>query len=52
MTWALARLSSSWVNVACVNRSGTRCSDKGFLPISVAAYLELLDVAAIILQTP
>jgi len=30
----------------CVNRSGTRCSDKGFLPISVAAYLELLDWTA------
>jgi hypothetical protein len=27
----------------CVHRSGTRCRDKGFLPISVAAYLELLD---------
>jgi post-segregation antitoxin (ccd killing protein) len=30
----------------CVNRRGTRCSDKGFLPISVAAYLELLDWTA------
>jgi hypothetical protein len=30
----------------CANRSGTRCSDKGFLPISVAAYLELLDWTA------
>jgi len=30
----------------CVNRSGTRCSDKGFLPISVADYLELLDWTA------
>jgi hypothetical protein len=30
----------------CVNRSGTRCSDKGFLPVSVAAYLELLDWTA------
>jgi hypothetical protein len=30
----------------CVNRRGTRCSDKGFLPVSVAAYLELLDWTA------
>jgi hypothetical protein len=25
------------------HRAGTRCSDKGFLPISVSEYLELLD---------
>jgi hypothetical protein len=31
---------------ACANRSGTRCSDKGFLPISVPAYLQLLDWTA------
>jgi REP element-mobilizing transposase RayT len=30
----------------CGNRSGTRCSDKGFLPMSVADYLELLDWTA------
>jgi hypothetical protein len=30
----------------CANRSGTRCSDKGFLTISVAAYLQLLDWTA------
>jgi len=30
----------------CANRSGSRCSDKGFLPIPVAAYLELLDWTA------
>jgi REP element-mobilizing transposase RayT len=30
----------------CANRSGRRCSDKGFLPVSVAAYLQLLDWTA------
>ena len=30
----------------CGNRSGTRCSDKGFLPMSVADYLQLLDWTA------
>jgi len=27
----------------CVSKSGRRCSDKGFLPMSLEAYLELLD---------
>jgi hypothetical protein len=31
---------------ACVSSSGKRCSDKGFLPMSVAAYVELLDWTA------
>ena len=30
----------------CANLSGTRCSDKGLLSLSVAAYLELLDWTA------
>ena len=30
----------------CGNSSGTRCSDKGFLPMSVADYLQLLDWTA------
>ena len=31
---------------ACVHQGGTRASDKGFLPMSVADYLELLDWTA------
>jgi hypothetical protein len=31
---------------ACVHQSGTRASDKGFLPTSMADYLELLDWTA------
>jgi REP element-mobilizing transposase RayT len=31
---------------ACCNRDGTRCSDKGFLAMSVGDYLELLDWTA------
>ncbi len=31
---------------ACVHRAGTRASDKGFLPMSVADYLDLLDWTA------
>lgn len=30
----------------CVHKSGLRCSDKGFLPMPVAAYLDLLDWTA------
>jgi hypothetical protein len=30
----------------CVNKQGTRCSNKGFLPMSMADYLSLLDWTA------
>ena len=30
----------------CVNKRGTRCSNKGFLPMSAADYLGLLDWTA------
>ena len=30
----------------CVNKLGTRCSNKGFLPMSTADYLSLLDWTA------
>ena len=30
---------------ACVNQTGVRCSDKGFLSMPIADYLELLDVS-------
>jgi hypothetical protein len=31
---------------ACVNNTGERCSDKGFLSMSIGDYLELLDASA------
>jgi hypothetical protein len=42
---ALDEVSSEAIG-ACIHRAGHRASDKGFLPISVPAYLELLDWTA------